>query len=215
MARINFVLIIVSLVLAVFLFSACSPTAADMTPTPDTSIVWADDFEDGDIEDWEIFGDVKVFVNEGVLTTGPDIPRGVIIHESKVFVGTWSFDLFYPEDVNPDYEIVINCDQDCVNGLNVLSWTSDDTFFAFKTTSNSAESLGKQANLNRILTGWNHFDITRDDSGNAKLYLNGELILEHKDELTFSPQWFVIGTLATGPIFDNLVVRNQVIAIQP
>ena len=214
MTRKYFVLSLLLLALALFLFSACSPTAADMTPTPDTSIVWADDFEDGEIEDWEIFGDVDVFVNEGVLTTGPNV-RGVIYHESKVSAGTWSFDLFYPEIGNPDYEIGLTVDQDATNGLNVLSWTSGNTFVAFKSTSNGIESQGETANLNRILTGWNHFDITRDDSGNAKLYLNGELVQEYQDELTFPPQWFVVGTLASGPIIDNLVVRNQVLDIQP
>ena len=214
MTRKHLVLSILLMALLMFLFSACSSFTADMTPTPDLSIVWVDDFEDGNTEGWEVYGNVTDFVNEGVLTTGPNV-QGVIYHESNVSVGTWSFDLFYPEDVNPDYEIGLMVDQDANFGLNVMSWTSDDTFFEFKSTSNGIESLGEKANLNRILTGWNHFDITRDDSGNSKLYLNGELIQEYKDELTFSPQWFIVGTLASGPIYDNLVVRNQVIAIQP
>jgi hypothetical protein len=213
MTRKYFVLSLLLLALVLFPCSACSPTAADMTPTPDTSIVWEDDFEDGDIEDWETYGDVKVSVNEGVLTTGPNV-RGVIYHECKVSAGTWSFDLFYPEIGNPDYSIALILDQDATNGLNVLSWTSGNTFSAFSSISNGIVSQ-KTANLNKMLTGWNHFDITRDDSGNVKLYLNGELVQEYEHELTSSPQWFSIGTLASGPIFDNLVVRNKVVDIQP
>ena len=65
------------------------------------------------------------------------------------------------------------------------------------------------------LSGWNHFDITRDDSGNSKIYLNGEIILEYSDALSITPQWFYFSTPEIGPVLDNLVVRNQVIDIKP
>ena len=69
--------------------------------------------------------------------------------------------------------------------------------------------------LGRKLTGWNHFDITRDESGNSKIYLNGELITEYKDNLTIASDLFYFSTSTIGPVLDNVVVRNRVIEIQP
>ena len=39
------------LILLLSLLTSCNPT--EMTPTQDSSIVWSDDFEDGDTEGWE------------------------------------------------------------------------------------------------------------------------------------------------------------------
>jgi hypothetical protein len=47
--------IFLTIVVMVFLLSllvGCSSTPAETTPTPDTSIVWSDDCEDGDTEGW-------------------------------------------------------------------------------------------------------------------------------------------------------------------
>ena len=65
------------------------------------------------------------------------------------------------------------------------------------------------------LDGWNHYDVTRDELGNSNIFLNGELVLQYNDELSISPQSFYFGTNVIGPVFDNVVVRNQVIDIQP
>ena len=65
MARKHLVLSVLSLFLLLSLFYGCS---AYKTPTPDPSIVWADDFEDGDTEGWDEYSSGKYFfVNEGVL----------------------------------------------------------------------------------------------------------------------------------------------------
>ena len=214
MARKHLVLSILSLFLLLSLSYGCS---ADMTPS-DPSIVWADDFEDGDTEGWDEYSSGKYFfVNEGVLfsvlTTSP-YKRGDIGHESKVSVGTWSFDIFYPEE-EIKYDICLSCDQDFKFGFGFYTVTMKNTIVALRNVSHGIVSPGEAANLGRSLTGWNHFDVTRDNSGYSKLYLNGELILEHKDELAFSPHWFYLGIKETGPALDNLVVRKQVIDIQP
>ncbi len=69
--------------------------------------------------------------------------------------------------------------------------------------------------LGRKLTGWNHFDVTRDELGNSKIYLNEELILEYKDEITISSDLIYFESTTIGPALDNVVVRNQVLEIQP
>ena len=81
--RKHLVLTILSIVLLVFLLYGCSSNTADTTPTPDPSIVWSDDFEDGDMDGWlqDLNPGEFFFANEGMLTSGPD-RAGDIYHES-------------------------------------------------------------------------------------------------------------------------------------
>lgn len=214
MTRKYFVLFLMLPALVLFSCSACSPAAADMTPTPDTSIVWEDDFEDADTEGWMVI-DGTISFDEGVLTFALDTNNtgGIIYHESNVSVGTWSFDLFHLEDGYTNYEIGLSYDQEWGSGFSVILNTTDNSMVMIKISSDGVRKTGESAILGQKLSSWNHFDITRDDSGNMKFYLDGELILENKDELAFSPQFFAILTSKSGPVMDNLVIRNQVVDI--
>jgi len=212
MTRKPLFLTIFAMVLLTFLIFGCGST-----PTPDPSIVWSDDFEDGDTDGWEEpFSDGEYSVHEGVLITTDN--GDILMHESRVSSGTWSFDVFFPEeDVSyfPEFEICLSCDQDSKVGFGMFILGMDNSIVSVVTLNNSMLSRGDQFPIGRKLTGWNHFDITRDESGNSKIYLNGELILEYKDELTISPQWLIFDTPIIGPVFDNVVVRDQVIDSQP
>lgn len=214
MTRKYFVVYLLLLALGLFLFSACSPAAADMipTPTPDTSIVWEDDFEDGIIDGWEEDTLRTYFVNQGVLTSGPKYPDP-LFHESSVSVGTWSFDLNF--DSGSYYSLCLSCERDFKNGYGIYVVTRDDTSISISTLSDYTLSPVAGTDLGIRLTGWNHFDVTRDDSGCSKIFLNGELVLEYKDNLSISPHFFVFDVEEVGLEFDNLVVRNKVIDIQP
>jgi hypothetical protein len=184
-----------------------------MTPTPDTSIVWADDFEDGIIDDWEEDTPGTYFVNQGVLTSGPKYPDP-LIHESSVSVGTWSFDLNF--DSGSYYNLCLSCERDFKNGIGISVVTRDDTSISIGTLSDYTYLHPvAETDLGRRLTGWNHFDVTRDDAGHSKIFLNEELVLEYKDKLSISPQVFMFDVEELGLEFDNLVVRDQVIGIQP
>jgi hypothetical protein len=185
-----------------------------MTLTPDISIVWSDDFNDGDADGWEgnHLGE-HFFVVDGVLATGPD-GSGDISHVSEVSSGTWSFDLFYSEGKETYYEFCLSCDQDYNFGFGFNSLTMGNTIISFLIVQDGRKSLVDAGNPVRKITGWNHFDITRDEFGNSNVYLNGELILEYKDEITISPHWFYFNVQETGPALDNLVVRDQVINLQ-
>ena len=202
-------------ILMMLLCSACSAAVEKSTPTPDFTIVWSDDFEDGDKAGWQEYNPGEFFfVKDGVLTVGPE-RAGDIGHISQVSSGTWSFDLFFAEGKEPYYEFCLSCDQAYKNGFGFNTLTMGNTIVSFLTMEDGRKSLVNAGSPVRSVTGWNHFDITRDESGNSKVYLNGELILEYKDERSISPYWFYFNVQDTGPALDNLVVRNQVIGIQP
>ena len=209
------ILTILSMVLLAILLIGCAST-----PTPDPSIVWSDDFEDGDKEGWMDYSTgARFFVEEGVLNND-ESSDGITYHESKVSNGTWSFDLFYPEEpgnYEPSYEIGVTCDQDfwfCFGFKSAIEG-SKNTSVSIITWEDMQKYTYDSVKLGERLVGWKHFDVTRDESGNSNIFVDGELILQYKAEISFSPQRLYIFTSVRGPAIDNVIVRNQVIDIQP
>jgi hypothetical protein len=209
----NFLTILALILLMIPLFGC------EAAPTPDPSIVWSDDFEDGEMEDWgqDLNPGTFFFVEEGVLHAGPD-RAGDIYHESNVSIGTWSFDVFFPTDESSySYTITfcVSCDQDYSTGVGFETMVMNNTAASVVILDDGVLSRENEVFLGNKLSGWNHYDVTRDELGNTKVYLNEGLILEYSDELNISPQYFYLAADYTGPFFDNLVVRNQVVDIQP
>ena len=217
MTRKNFVLAILAMALFMFVLVGCSSVPIDTTPTPDLSIVWTDDFDDGDMEGWgqDLNPGIFFFVEEGVLNSGPG-RAGDIYHKSKVSTGTWSFDLFFPPDENsgmPYIEFCLSCGQDFDSGFGLSVLSMENVVVTIVRVKRGSPIYEDQVKLDGDLSGWNHFDVTRNAEGKSKVYLNGELILEYEDELTITSDVFYLNTQIIGPFFDNLVVRNQVIDI--
>jgi len=189
-----------------------TPTEVPPTPYPTLSIVWSDDFDDGDFAGWEEYGTPGFYyVNEGVLTVGPD-GAGDIIHRSEVTHGACSFDVFISDKMEGHNRIGIMYDQEGIYGLGILIKTKQNTVINYFQTESGLESVAAEFEMEGQISGWNHFDITRDEEGHSIVYLNGEPILEHKDELSITPYWFYF----SGPIgsaLDNVVVREIVIDI--
>jgi hypothetical protein len=79
----------------------------------------------------------------------------------------------------------------------------------------SNEPLSTFVDLGEQLSGWHHFDITKDHSGLIQVYLDGEWILEHLDELPFDVKKMTFYFCCEGPALDNVVVRDDVIEVQP
>jgi hypothetical protein len=179
-------------------------------PTPDPSIVWSDDFEDGDLEGWE--ENNYLSVNEGVLKAGPF--GGNIQHKSDVSYGTWSFDVLISENIGSQNIIGVSNDEGYLYsiGIEIISMKYPEISI-YQIDNDDAVKVVIFHPENEIY-GWNHFDITRDEEGNSKVYLNGEPILEYKDELPITSHWFFFEA-PTGSALDNIVVLNRVIDIQP
>jgi hypothetical protein len=215
MMRKGFFLTIFAMVVLTSLLVGCGTTSAELTPTPDPSIVWSDDFEDGDMEGWEEIDPVGfISVKEGVLTVGPEM-GGAIERRSDVSTGTWSFDVFMTEDLGSGYQFVLCICNGHQFGFGIQISSLPNTVINTLTVEKGEKSPVDEYQTGSILTGWNHFDITRDEQGYSKIFLNGEQILEYKDELTINSSWFRFEGHPIGPALDNVVVRNQVIDIQP
>ncbi len=59
--------------------------------------------------------------------------------------------------------------------------------------------------------GWHHFDITKDESGMVRVYLDAVFLFEHFDDRNFDAEKLVIMYCCDGPVLDNLVVRDKVV----
>lgn len=97
--------------------------------------------------------------------------------------------------------------------MGILIKTKQNTVINGFKTESGAESIAGAFEAEGHISGWNHFQITRDEEGHSTVYLNGEPILEYKDELSITPYWFYFSA-PIGSALDNVIVRDQVIDIQ-
>ena len=190
------------------------------SPTPDPSIAWSDDFEDGNTEGWERYQNVNISVNEGVLTSGAN--SGAIWHESSVSNGTWSFDVFIPEKngkTNGISFIASQLDTEGGTSIWVLLENQSSTLLelGYWTGVSDSETTADSVTIkeNEKISGWHHIDITKENNGTTKVYFDGEMYLDTIIDLPYQSDAFLYEFYAEGPILDNVVVRNQVIDIQP
>ena len=211
MTRKRFSLITISVTLLTFLLLGCSSTSERMTPTPDTSIVWSDDFDDGDTDGWEPgWRRGEYSVDNGVLsfTTGADVA-----HPSTVLHGTWSFDVYIGDDSGITHEVRFT--EGIYNYQMLEIKHSPNTQIWVSTQQDPDKPISSYVDLGERITGWHHFDITKDESGLIKVYLDRKYVVEHSDDKPFDAVSVVFYYCCEGPALDNLVVRNQIIDIQP
>jgi hypothetical protein len=218
--------IFLTIVVMVFLLSmlvGCSSTPAETTPAPDTSIVWSDDFEDGDTEGWvDCINSPPApddySVRDGALTFNAD---GVCLrYPSTVNVGTWSADILIPDRTGTTNDITFIASQ----GDAEMEWSTmwmtiehlPNTVIALYDSGEYSPNFHGVSTIgeNGKITGWHHVDITRDESGNMKIYFDGELQIDNVVDYPYESDYFV-AFFYEGSGIDNIVVRNQVIDIQP
>ena len=113
-----------------------------------------------------------------------------IVHGSDVAHGTWSFDVFISDKMMAQNRIAVIYDEEGNNGLGILIKTKQNTVINGFKTESGVESIAGAFEAEGHISGWSHFQITRDEEGNSTVYLNGEPILEYKDELSITPYWF-------------------------
>ena len=177
----------------------------------DDSIVWSDDFDDGELEGWEVWWQKGLYsIEDGVLIikTGGDL-----YHESSVLNGTWSFDLFLDDNSGTTHEFRFT--EGTYNFQNLEVKQAENTQIWITTQRDDGEAIPSHVDLGEKISSWHHFDITREENGMIKVFLDGEFILEHFDNREFDAEKLVIMYCCSGPVLDNLVVRDKVIDIAP
>ncbi|MHA2311591.1 MAG: hypothetical protein ACXADF_08840 [Candidatus Thorarchaeota archaeon] len=177
-----------------------------MTLDASATVVWSDDFNDGNYNGWTIerggFSASNGYLECTVSGTGK---VAKIVHDSTVGAGTWSFDFFY---VIP-------------GAIWVLFW-GDDTSIATGTIFNiqiyddlvllnkNNQELGAWSYGSPLTVGWTHVEVTMDDSFNIDVYVNGTHRIH---SATLDPLvtclYFVVAMNQIGQAVDNIVVSEQ------
>ena len=203
--------------------------------TSDATVIWSDDFNDGNYDGWNICEDADLAAqlpNAGFngstwtatdhfleLVQSPD-PWGVISHPSSAAYGNWSFD-FKDNDIQSrsgDTALVVFISNDLYDwgsfSLDAKYYWID---FDVVTTENFTISLKMRSgsSLTTIDTtevpaaGWHNIDVIRNIEDGFSVYHNDTLILQGQDsEIETSDQfwlWFQEGQMINNLVVDTLI----------
>ncbi|MFX0151629.1 MAG: hypothetical protein ACFFAJ_12655 [Candidatus Hodarchaeota archaeon] len=223
----------------------CSPTRVS------ASIVWEEDFESGDLDDWEFFGaeghitfgepfDPNFTIVDGALVV-PHIPDWsnvtIAFHNSTVATGTWSFDLFFPPDLkyafaitfmfsssDGDYFPTVGMDEDeyltKMTGYGLIFRGDIKQIYLVSYSACPASELNvSEAKLfSSPLSGYHHFDITRNTTGQFYVYHNYDYnspIISYQCSFTSSSEKFGITSFIGSTWLDNITVSDTVDIPEP
>ncbi|MFX1482734.1 MAG: hypothetical protein ACFFCP_06035 [Promethearchaeota archaeon] len=203
----------------VLLLSICT-TATDAT------VVWSDDFDSPGLEDWTIFAyedEYSSVTIEGNFTDAEgtlkvlDDDMNFARHNSTVNVGTWSFDMFVPDNEISGWAMYVYF---MSNGsrqiptypsyfIGVGVWAHPAPAFIVWTRNGLVSVVQSTINIDPI-QGWHHIDVSRTSDGHFYVYFNGTLEDDFTyNDITDSTYLEFYCYLATGAAIDNLVVEDM------
>lgn len=193
------------------------------TTTANAEVVWQDDFNDKVLDGWTLYGYsetesiVKIEGNfsaaDGTLKVLDD-DINVARHDSTTSVGTWSFDMFVPDDDYGVFSVDLMSNGSALYtfgnasiagvGANLI-----DHKFVVSTLVGSVYQ-----NLKNIyvepLEGWHHIEVSRNSDGRFLVSFNGTLEANvTSTSVTSSTYLQVFCNNVTGAAIDNLVVDDD------
>jgi hypothetical protein len=196
------------------------------------SVVWSDNFDDGNLDGWTISGasyyarkngSIKAEGNfsaadKTLRATGRPIRHAFSFatHPTMTTTGTWSWDLYFnPEGtINLDTGIINLIDKPIMelpfdfNGHEII--ITDLGGIDFRRFENgSVNDLFPKGAFKAHPGSWTHIDLTHDSNGRWCLYANGTLALDVVDKY-FSDFSYFGFWLQPGPAIDNVVVSDTI-----
>ena len=188
--------------LAVLLLSARTCSAV---------VIWQEDFNDGDYDGWTIYqGDFEITGN-ALVANGSYGVWNFIRHTSTVAYGTWSFDVL-SEDApqNHTYVYIISGGTVDIPNYRLCIWTGSYLGWAL----GPGVSLLKQNTTTTVsiadwftgtLSGWHSYEVTRDETGQFRISVDGILRITVSDNEITSSGAFRFGAQENSGM-DNIVV---------
>ncbi|MHA1577441.1 MAG: hypothetical protein ACTSU3_08785 [Candidatus Thorarchaeota archaeon] len=192
--------------IAIFLLLAFIPIPAYAAE------VWSDDFDDGNYDDWAVsegaftcadgYLKATVYASEGHQWSG-------ITYNSTVVSGTWSFDYYYVSGVH--FVVILMTDeQHSQGGYNlVIQMLSDVVEIAVKEISFNVYTSWE---FSPGTESWTHIDVTKDESRNMQVFVNGTHRLSYRMFVTSKTmKYFGVATQnGVGNAVDNIVVSDTI-----
>ncbi|MHA2168826.1 MAG: transcriptional regulator [Candidatus Kariarchaeaceae archaeon] len=197
--------------------------------------VFTDDFDDGDLEGWDLWGwnwttpiiyawEGSMINDNGILTS--ENPQNGMwsyaCQESTVVYGTWSFD-WLPSATNArDFVSFISEDSwDWVNSTQIKTaygyylWLNPGNagvIQGIQLQKHSGTALDVNVGTYTALEGlegWHSLDITRTINGQFKIFVDGELVIEETDTDITESTKFCFG-LDGDSAFDNVRISDSI-----
>ena len=172
------------------------------------SLVWLDDFDDGNYEEWTVEGGMFVIVNNSLACLGsllwPDV--ATIYHESPGAYGYWSFDIY---GYTPSVWFIASSP----NHRNVTGYRfarvleADEHFFGLYRVVNGQETRIDYSPATNE-TFWSHIRIIREIDGSFIIDLDRTNIITVRDTNVTTSKYFVFGAYSPGGYLDNVVVDS-------
>lgn len=202
---------------------------SQVTSPTSAVVIWEDDFE-GQPDGWTFFGwsnaTSQYEIIEGNFTTADgtlkvrDGDYNIARHSSTVNVGTWSFDLFIPDDYGATGEVYVwfmsNGSRPLDLGVRCFMigvWFPTDRFYVIErdgVIGTIHSSLGANEIPADSISGWHHIDVSRNSTGYFEVYFNGTLVDDFVGaSVTSSTYLEFLCYNATGAVLDNLVVSGD------
>jgi hypothetical protein len=135
-------------------------------------------------------------------------------HDSTVNVGTWSFDIFVQDEGDGYFYVEFMSDGAVPYGVDdstfvcVGPYLTEDKFVVWQQT---GSIITTHSNIYiDPLQGWHHIDVSRDSSGNFKVWFNGTLESEFVSTVTSSTYFEVYCGDATGCAIDSIIVTDEI-----
>jgi hypothetical protein len=202
-----------------------------LTTPSKASVVWSDNFDDGNLDGWTVSGVNPWFGKMSTPAVGnvsaadktlhaTGVPQqyaySFASHPTMTTTGTWSWDLYF----NPGGAIAA--------GTGIIDFL-DKPIFKLPFDWNGYEIvIGDMGSvkISRIEDGtyidlyprnsfkaksgtWTHIDVTRDSNGHWRLYANGTLAMDIVDKKISDFDYFGF-IMQPGPAIDNLVVSDTI-----
>ncbi|MGY5863536.1 MAG: hypothetical protein RTV41_02970 [Candidatus Thorarchaeota archaeon] len=192
---------------------------------------WSDDFNDGDIDDWTVQGWNMTtdppsalpgnFTADDQTLRAYDEETNKATHNSTVAYGTWSFDVHCVSVPNnhsyiafvsgpatefggPDWESTVSFEYGLVF-VNGEFAGYNHTFILYRRNQGSVFVVPIGEYEVDVISGWYHFDITRNVEGSFQVFINETLQITASDTVYTTSEIFSFYTHA-GVALDNIVV---------
>jgi len=202
-----------------------------------SAIVWSEDFDDGNVSNWNIFeinwtlpvGTVNLTadpedlfdVSEGVLRAiGPEWNFASI--NSSIAYGTWNYtlDIQKPDETNRISVAIMGekfgehwlQEVHSADGFRLNVWITDEgpdgSIQFVRGERDESSTIHGNVDVSDIL-GWHNFIVTRELTGQFYVYLDGVLILEAMDNTTITYERFIFYSMAD-PAIDNVTISDTI-----
>jgi hypothetical protein len=193
-------------------------------PVPvSADVVWSDDFNDGNYDGWTIYGYNFTFfpptpavgsfsaADYTLKATGP--VYNYAAHPSSVAYGTWSFSV-HVAHTPMDYLIIFFLVSDFSQFLSGITGYSmivymDGTFELKRHDGMPPVATIASYDAPGELSGLQDIRVTRSDSGQFRVSINGTVQIEEEDSTYTTADDFCFAA-ESGPAIDNVVVSDTI-----